>query len=205
MHTKLTRPCLLLATLLLAVPALSSCGGGEESSPDPTTHTAANGDEFNDADVAFVTDMIPHHAQATEMVNMARGHDLDPEVQQIADSILAIQTREIEAMVDWLNAWDQPVPATAQDHAHADGEAAEMDADMPGMMGEEEMADLEAAHGGEFQTMWLEMMIEHHEGALEMARTEIEDGAFPDTVRMAKDIESSQAAEIKKMQALLGS
>ena len=205
MHTKLTRLTLLLAALLLAVPALAACGGDDESSPDTSTHTAANGDEFNDADVAFVTDMIPHHAQATEMVNMARGRGLDPEVQQIADGILATQTTEIEAMVDWLTAWDQPVPATSQDHAHADGGDTEMDADMPGMMNADEMADLGAARGEEFQTMWLEMMIEHHEGAIEIARTEVEDGTFPDTVAMAKEIESSQTAEVERMQGLLDS
>ena len=205
MHTKLTRPTLLLAALLLAVPALAACGGGDESSPNATTQTAANGDEFNDADVAFATDMIPHHAQATEMVNMARGNHLDPEVQQIADGILATQTTEIETMVDWLTAWDQPIPPTSQDHANAEGEGMEMDTDMPGMMSEPEMAELKAARGEEFQTMWLEMMIEHHDGAIEMARTEVEDGTFPDTVAMAKEIESSQAAEVEKMQDLLGS
>ena len=205
MPTKPTRPALLLAALLLAVPALAACGGDSESSPDAPTQTAANGDEFNDADVAFASNMIPHHAQATEMVNTARGRGLDPEVQQIADGILATQTTEIETMVDWLTAWDQPIPATSQDHANAEGEGTERDTDMPGQMSEEEMADLESARGEEFQTMWLEMMIEHHEGAIEIAQTEVEEGTFPETIALAKDIESSQAAEIQKMQGLLGS
>jgi uncharacterized protein (DUF305 family) len=204
MRTKFTRPATLLAALLLAVPALAACGD-DEASPDAETHTAANGDEFNDADVTFATDMIPHHAQATEMVNMARGRGLDPEVQQIADAILAAQPAEIEIMVDWLTDWDQPIPATSQDHANAHGEGMEMDTDMPGMMSEDEMDDLDAARGEEFQTMWLEMMVEHHEGAIEMARTEVSDGKFADAVTLAKDIESSQAAEVEQMQGLLGS
>jgi uncharacterized protein (DUF305 family) len=203
MRTKLTRPATLLAALLLAVPTLAACG--DDDSHDTETHTAANGEEFNDADVAFATDMIPHHAQATEMVNMAMGRGLDPEVQAIADGILTTQTTEVETMVDWLTGWDQPIPATSQDHANAHGEDMGVETDMPGMMSEEEMAELEAAQGEEFQTMWLEMMIEHHEGAIEMADIEVEDGKFADAVAMAKAIQSSQADEIDEMRALLGS
>ena len=207
MRTKLTRPTLLLTALLLAVPALAACGG-DESSPDAATQTAANGDEFNDADVAFATDMIPHHAQATEMVNMTRGRGLDPEVQQIADGILATQTTEIETMVDWLTAWDQPVPPTSQDHANAEGEGEgegmEMEADMPGMMSEDEMSELKAARGEEFQTMWLEMMIEHHQGAIEMAQAEQSGGQYQPALDLAENVETAQAEEISVMEKLQG-
>ncbi len=97
---------------------LAACGGSAED----RTRTAANGDRFNDADVAFATDMIPHHAQATEMANLTLGRKgLDPRIARLAENVRATQTVEIEAMVDWLSAWDEPVPATAQDHAHAHG------------------------------------------------------------------------------------
>jgi len=206
MRKRFTRPATLLAALLLAVPFLAACGDKDDgASHDAETHTGRSGAEFNDADVTFATDMIPHHAQATEMVNMARGRGLDPEVQAIADGILAAQTTEVEMMVDWLTDWDQPIPATSQDHANAHGEGMEMDTDMPGMMSEDEMADLDTARGEEFQTMWLEMMIDHHEGAIEMAQTEGDEGEFADAVAMAKDIKTSQAAEIEQMQGLLGS
>ena len=77
--------------------------------------------------------------------------------------------------------------------------------DMPGMMSAEELDDLEAAEGAEFQTMWLEMMVKQHEGAIEMASTEEADGEFADAVAMAKSIQSSQQDEIDLMQGLLDS
>ncbi|HET9421355.1 MAG TPA: DUF305 domain-containing protein [Nocardioides sp.] len=203
---KLTRPATALAGLLLAVPGLAACGNDEDSAdPGGEVHTAANGAEYNDADVAFATDMIPHHAQATEMVSMARGRGLDAEVQAIADAILTAQPAEVETMVDWLTDWGEPIPPTSQDHANAHGEGMEPDTDLPGMMSEDEMAELDAASGEEFQTMWLEMMIEHHEGAIEMAETEIETGKYPDAVKLAESIDTAQAAEIEQMQGLLGS
>lgn len=80
-----------------------------------------------------------------------------------------------------------------------------MHSDMPGMMSAEEMGELEAAKGGEFQEMWLRMMIEHHEGAIEMSRTEPSDGQFGPAVELAENIESAQQDEISTMEALLGS
>jgi uncharacterized protein (DUF305 family) len=73
---------------------------------------------------------------------------------------------------------------------------------MGGMMTEDEMADLEAASGAEFDQMFLTMMIEHHEGAIEMARTEQEEGRYPPAVSLAEQIEAAQAAEIDTMQGL---
>ena len=107
-------------------------------------------------------------------------------------------------MVDWLNDWDQPVPETMRDHvnAHGDGEMG-MDSDMPGMMSEEEMADLEAAQSEEFEQMWLEMMIEHHEGAIEMATAEQSDGEYPAAIDLAEAIIAGQQAEIDEMHDLL--
>jgi len=194
-----------LTALLAAMSVLAACGGNDDA-PDPETHTAANGDEFNDADVEFASDMIQHHAQALAMVDLTTGRQLDPEVQQLAEDIRAAQAPEIEQMTDWLTDWDQPIPETVRDHAnaHGDGEM-EMESDMPGMMSAEEMAELEAAKGAEFQQMWLEMMTEHHEGAIEMAQTEQSDGKFGPAVDLAEDIESAQQEEISTMESLLGS
>ena len=78
------------------------------------------------------------------------------------------------------------------------------DMDMPGMATEEEMGALGEASGGAFEEMWLQMMIEHHEGAIEMAEEEVADGEFPDAVALAEDIAQAQAAEIDQMEKLLG-
>jgi uncharacterized protein (DUF305 family) len=125
--------------------ALASCGDDEsapDSTADPTaTQTASNGDVFNGADVQFATDMIPHHAQAIEMVTLTDGRTLDPEVAQIAEAIRNAQSPEVETMVDWLTAWDQEVPETSLDHANAGHDMDEMGgtdgdsmSDMPGIM-----------------------------------------------------------------------
>jgi len=192
-----------LVATLAALLALAGCGEDEPANDD--TRTASNGDEFNDADVAFATDMIQHHAQALSMVDLTLGRPIDPEVETLAEDIRAAQAPEIEQMTDWLTAWDEPVPATMRDHANAHGEG-DMDmGDMPGMMSAEDMAALEGTPDAEFQERFLQMMIEHHEGAVEMAKTEQSDGRFGPAIELAEAIESSQTDEIALMQDLLGS
>lgn len=198
----MTKKLIALVTLLATLLALGACGGNDDE-PAHESHTAANGDEFNDADVDFATDMIQHHAQALQMVDLTLGRKLDPAVQALAEDIRMAQSPEIEQMTTWLTDWDQPIPETVRDHANAHGDGMEMDSDMPGMMSAEEMSELEAAEGAGFQEMWLEMMIEHHEGAVEMARTEQSDGTFEPAVELAESIETSQEDEISTMEKLL--
>ena len=196
------------ATLLAASLATSlvACGGDEAG----TTTTDLSATEHNDTDVAFARDMIQHHAQAVAMVEMTRERDLDPEVAQLAEGIRDAQVAEIETFSDWLGEWDEEIPPTMLDHAnagHGSGDMSEtmedMDDAMPGMMSGADMDALQDA-GGDFQTMWLEMMIEHHEGAIEMARTEQQDGRYRPAVELAAEIEESQGAEIETMRDLLG-
>ena len=167
--------------------------------------SSSDGKGHNEADVEFSSDMIQHHAQALQMVDLTLGRELDPEVVALTDQIRAAQAPEIEKMADWLEEWGEPVPATSRDHAHADGhgESMEVDADMPGMMSADEMAALEKAPDQEFQDMWLEMMVEHHEGAVEMAEAEVEDGENAEAISLAEDIISAQEKEISTMQELL--
>ena len=188
----------LAATAAALTLALAGCSSSESS---------AGGSGHNDADVDFASDMIQHHAQALEMVDLTLGRELDPEVVTLTEEIRAAQAPEIEKMADWLEDWDQPVPETSRDHANAHAEdhggSAELDTDMPGMMSAEEMDALENASGAEFQTMWLEMMIEHHEGAVEMAETEVAEGESAKAIALAQEIIDAQEAEISTMQGLL--
>ncbi|GAA4362855.1 DUF305 domain-containing protein [Nocardioides caricicola] len=217
MHTRRTHPFRRTAAAVALATALSvtlaACGDDSDGSGAPSgTQTARNGDVFNDADVAFASDMVQHHAQALSMVDLTQGRPLDPQVQQLAEAIRAAQGPEIETMADWLTDWDHEVPETMRDHANAGhdmgGDMSEqmegMDTDMPGMMSAEEMDELQHASDDEFQDLWLEMMIEHHEGAVEMARAEQEDGEFADAVALAEDIETAQLQEIETMEELLG-
>ncbi|NHC22928.1 DUF305 domain-containing protein [Nocardioides sp. IC4_145] len=220
-----------LSALALSV-TLAACGDkaqtADPSVADPSaTQTASNGEVFNRADVDFATKMIPHHAQAVEMALMAQARDLSPEVAQLADDIRDAQVPEVETMTDWLTAWDQEIPETSLDHANAghdwsqDSEATEGDehsghemsgdasddssgmSSMPGMMSAEDMNALKAASDEEFEDMWLEMMIEHHTGAIEMAQAEQESGLYPDAIALAETIEADQEREIAVMEELL--
>lgn len=199
-----TRVLTTLLGALLGLLLLAACGGdrgGEDDaaggSGDPSGHNAA--------DVAFASEMIPHHAQALAMVDLTLGRDLSPEVATLAEEIRAAQTPEIEQLADWLVAWDEPVPETMRDHAnaHAPEGHGGAHADMPGMASEEEMAELESARGEDFEELFLEMMIAHHEGAVEMAEREVAEGQYGPALDLAREIGGAQQVEIERMEALL--
>ena len=193
------------ATTLVIVlaSALTACGsGGDTSGGTPAAEqTAANGDVFNDADVEFATTMIPHHADALVMVDMTQGRDLSPDFADLTEDVLSTQAPEIETMVDWLTAWGEDVPETSRDHVNSH-DMGGMDDDGTGM-DPDDMAMLDETDGDAFEQMWLEMMIEHHEGAIEMAQAEQADGAFEDAVTLAESIETGQSAEIDLMERML--
>lgn len=191
----------LSAVLAATVLVLASCG------TDNTTTSST--EVFNDADVGFATDMIPHHAQALVMVDMTRGRDLDPEFKTLTQQISDAQGPEIELMAQWLRDWDQPIPETSRDHVNAEGHSSMdgmggMDSDeMPGMMSDAELDELDSSIGSSFESMWLTMMIEHHEGAIEMAQAEVADGKYADSLALAQDIITAQEGEITQMKAML--
>lgn len=188
------RTKLIFATLATALSliGLSACGGSD---------TAAKG--FNNADVTFAQDMIPHHRQATEMAKLASERSTNPQVLDLASRITAAQQPEIDTMSGWLTSWGKKVPADT-----GSGDMAGMDhgaSSMPGMMSDKEMSSLEGATGPAFDQMFLTMMIAHHQGAIEMAATEESDGKYDDGVALAKRIQKDQAAEIAEMESLLTS
>ena len=182
---------------LLGSTALVACG--DDSEP---VAAVPDGADHNSADVRFATEMIPHHAQALHMVDMAEGRDLTPEAEQLMADIEAAQTPEIEQMSRWLEEWDQPVPDTSG--MGPMGGDMDMDmGDMVGAMSEEALAELEGAEGTVFERMWLQMMIEHHEGAIEMAEVELDEGEHAGTLDLAESIIESQRAEIELMESML--
>ena len=199
----LERVSILLLVLAMAL-GVTACGDDEKREPS-ATRTAGNGDVYNDADVEFATGMIPHHAQAIEMVVLAQDRPLDPEVARLRDQIREAQVPEVETMTDWLTAWGEEVPATSLDHGHAEHGTGGMEdvEEMPGMMTAEQMEELEQASDGAFQELWLQMMIEHHAGAIEMAQTEQREGKFPEATALAEAIEAAQQEEINLMEGLL--
>lgn len=201
--------------------ALSGCGSDNSSAGGPSaTSSSMNQSSMsadtghNDADVTFATEMIPHHQEALAMVTMTQGRHLDPAVQTLADNIKAAQTPEIKTMTGWLTSWGAAVPSTSPDNDMGDmsgmsgmpsmSSSAGSTGSMPGMMSDAEMTKLKKASGAEFQKMWLQMMIKHHKGAVQMARTEQKQGQYQPAIELAGQIIASQSKEIDTMRQLLG-
>jgi len=172
--------------------------GPQGTMPVPHVITGSLAAEVNRADVTFAQEMIPHHQQATDMAQLAETRSQDEDVQRLAAQMESAQDPEIKTMTGWLETWGEDVP----DHTSGAGHG---DADMPGMMSAAEMKRLESASGADFDRMFLEMMIKHHEGAIQMARTEQANGKNTDAIALAKQIEAAQTAEIATMRQLLGS
>ncbi|MBB2986652.1 DUF305 domain-containing protein [Terracoccus luteus] len=195
-----------------AAPSASATAGTQAGTQTGTDATSAH----NDADATFASMMIPHHEQAVTMSEMAAKSASSADVTQLASQIGAAQGPEIETMRGWLTAWDvlptddsemngmtNSDGSTATGHeGHDMGSDGSM-GDMPGMMSADEMTALGRAAGTDFDRMWLEMMVRHHEGAVEMARTETTDGQNADAKALAQQIITSQTAEITRMKALL--
>jgi len=152
------------------------------------------------ADVRFMQGMIGHHAQALEMTALLRSRSRSDGMQKLALRIDVSQADEIKMMQDWLKHRGQPVPDA---HAHhAPGAAL-----MPGMLTPEEMTKLSGATGAEFDRLFLEFMIKHHEGALTMVADLFSTagaGQEPEIFAFASDVDADQRMEIDRMLAMPG-
>ncbi len=224
------RATIVPAAVLTAVLALSACGGSEPgdtgsmpgmegSTPSSSSATSGSpsadagaGEGFNDEDVAFAQMMSVHHAQAIEMSDVLLAEDgIEGPVTGLAEQIKTSQAPEIEQMTALLEGWGAEVPATdagsmeGMDHGGGTDHGGSTDTGgMPGMMTEEDMTALDAA-GPEASRLFLEMMTEHHTGAVEMAQSEVDAGADPEAIALAETIITSQESEIAQMQDLLAS
>jgi uncharacterized protein (DUF305 family) len=180
------------ATAALAAAALSvtACGtlgmGGMDGTDLP--------DDVNAADVMFVQMMIPHHEQAIVMADLVLDTDgIDPRVIDLADQIKAAQGPEISQMEQWLDDWG--IPAMPDGHGGHGG--------MDGMLSDEELQRLDDAEGADATCLFLEGMIVHHEGAIDMARDLMRDGQNAHVRMLAEAIVASPQAEIDLMRDLL--
>jgi uncharacterized protein (DUF305 family) len=199
-----TRTIALATTIAIATALLAGCttapsntpgnGNGQTatSSPGATSSPSAS-DAHNDADVMFAMMMIPHHQQAVEMADMILAKSgIDPQITALAQKIKDAQQPEITLMEGWLDAWgvgDQNDMMDDMDHGN-------------GMMSDGDMSALESAGDADAGRIFLEQMIQHHEGAIDMATDQVEDGHNPDAVTLAQNIITSQTAEITVMEGL---
>ncbi|MGX1159930.1 uncharacterized protein (DUF305 family) [Arthrobacter sp. SLBN-100] len=169
-----------------SMPGTNHSSSGMMSSSAPAASA-----EHNAADTMFAQGMIPHHEQAVEMSEMMlQKKDIPSAVTDLATRIKAAQAPEIETMTGWLKSWNESATMGA---GHS----------MDGMMGEDDLKQLEAAQGTEAAKNFLQQMIVHHEGAVMMAKTETAQGKNVDAIKLSKDIVTAQEAEIKEMKELL--
>jgi uncharacterized protein (DUF305 family) len=165
-------------------------GPSTTSAPGASSASAAGQQQHNQADVVFVQNMVSHHSQAIVMSQMARNRATSPKVKDLAARIEAEQDPEIQQMRDLLTAWKAPAgpagmgPMGGMGHQGQGG--------MPGM-----------TTGGAFDRMFLQMMIVHHQGAIDMSQTELAQGSNPAAHQLAQKIIDTQQAEIAEMQDLL--
>jgi uncharacterized protein (DUF305 family) len=154
---------------------------------------------YTAADVRFMQGMIGHHAQALEMTALVPSRTTRDQMRQLATRIEISQADEIQMMQDWLRARGAKPP---DPHAHH-GEGAML---MPGMLPPGEMAALAAAKGADFDRLFLEFMIKHHEGALVMVDELFSvagAGQQSDIFTFASDVDADQRMEIERMGAML--
>ncbi|MDX2192483.1 MAG: DUF305 domain-containing protein [Gemmatimonadales bacterium] len=179
----------------------------DQSKLNPAAIAAADGGipPFTPADVAFMSGMIHHHAQAILMAKWAASHGASPTVRTLAGRIDVSQTDEIEFMQRWLAERKQPVPdGRSDEHAHHMGHAS--GPMMPGMLTPEQLKALDAAQGKAFDELFLKFMIQHHQGALSMLEALFSaPGAGNDgqVFKFASDVEADQSTEIQRMTSML--
>jgi uncharacterized protein (DUF305 family) len=199
-----TRRAASVIAVVTALAFTGGCGGDHDSgghSTDQQTAVSAGASastdaaRHNDADVAFAQGMIPHHQQAVEMAALAATRAANPKVKDLAAKIAAAQGPEITQLTGLLSAWGASPPVTSRGHDTHES--------MPGMMSDADESALEKAGGRGFDMKFLEMMIKHHEGALQMAATQQRQGQNPEAKALSRKIETDQTAEIQQMQAML--
>jgi uncharacterized protein (DUF305 family) len=172
------RIVLALATAIL----LAACNQGGDKQASGAATAAPN-----DADVTFTQNMIPHHQQAIEMAKLVDAHTKRPQLRTLADAITTSQGQEITLMQGWLRSWGKPATPEGTDHGAMH---------MPGMMSEADMRQLRVTKDKDFNLLFMDMMTAHHQGAIEMANTELRDGALPEVKQLAQHIIDAQQAEI---------
>lgn len=168
---------------------------------------------YTEADVRFMTDMIGHHEQAILIARWAGTHGAGDEIGRLAARIINAQQDEIRIMQQWLVNRNRPLPASINDSTAAHGSSHDQHAghggshaSMPGMLNAEELAQLDAARGSDFDMLFLRMMIRHHRGAVTMVEElfATDRAAHDETVfKFANDVQVDQRTEVARMERML--
>jgi uncharacterized protein (DUF305 family) len=193
----------------LFVAALAAGCASAPSAPAAGLHATPAGLgrlPYSDADVDFRSGMIPHHAQAVIMAGWAPSHGARKDVAILCERIVVGQSDEIATMQNWLRDRGQAVPDATSTRHKMKMEGMEHEMLMPGMLTDEEMAALDRARGPDFDRLFLNGMIRHHQGAIDMVDVLFKSfGAAQDELvfKFASDVYADQSTEIDRMNKML--
>jgi uncharacterized protein (DUF305 family) len=203
----------VVAAMAIRAPLASAQGAPTPRQPTPSDLAAmakAKSDSVNrpytKPDIDFMRGMIAHHAQALLMAGWARSHGASPSIQTLCDRITNAQKDEINIMQTWLRDRAQPVPEAKPIPLKMTMDGMEHEMLMPGMLTDEQLKELDAARGPEFDTLFLRFMIQHHQGAVSMVDDlRSRDGAAQDELvfKLSTDIHVDQTTEIARMRRML--
>jgi uncharacterized protein (DUF305 family) len=198
----------MIAALALSVLIAGSAGvrGQQPPASDPKPRPDLVRAPYSAADVEFMQGMIPHHAQAVLFAGWAKSHGARPDIQVLCDRMVVAQRDEIGFMRTWLRDRGEMVPAPDATHHRMKMNGVEHDMLMPGMLTPDELAKLDKARGPDWDRLFLESMVRHHQGAITMVDTLFESyGALQDEdiYKFASDIYADQGIEIERMTKML--
>ena len=203
-------PWCLAAALVLAGLVNPLAAQKDSAPPPPKSDPAPRPDlvrePYSEADVEFMSGMIPHHAQAVLIAGWAASHGARPDLRTMCERMVVSQRDEIETMRNWLRDRGEPVPAPDATHHRMKMNGMEHDMLMPGMLSAEELAQLDQARNAEWDALFIKAMIRHHQGALKMVDDLYETrGALQDEdlFKFVSDLYADQTAEIERMEKML--
>jgi uncharacterized protein (DUF305 family) len=205
-----------LTVIALVTSVITGCtGGSQEPSAKPSSYTVSvpvvqpgrpgetattlapgqsaprpQAAEWNGADLYFVTMMVQHHTQALRMARLADGRAADDQVLAVARRITAAQAPEIQNLKGWLAARDQKLVTVDDEHAHG----------MPGAVTPTQIEGLARTKGAAFDQLFLDLMVKHHVGAVQMAEDVTIKGSDLAVQELAAEVSAGQSAEIRRME-----
>lgn len=183
------RRAAILVAAVAGLAGVAACGSDPEA--------------FDDADVSYATDVTAHHAQTLQVLDLSLGrHTLGPELGALADETRQQMFAEVDVTQKWLKTHDQPVPKTALQHTHDDKQT--YDTSIVGMLSADQMHQLEVTNDRDFQSAWLEALIAHEEGAVELARTAVDDAQNADLAKAAETDLKYHEDQLAKLRDLAG-
>lgn len=191
-----TRRLSAAALALALVVLVTGCSGSHEAHQMSGMPSAMTGTSSGSGDVMFAQMMIPHHEQAVVMADLAPTRAASPVIKDLAAEIKAAQQPEIDQMSAWLEEWGVPVMDADEAMSAHGGHG------MAGMLTPAQLDELAASSGPQFDRLFAEYMILHHEGAIDMAQ-DVVDSSDPRVASLASAIITTQDAEIGALQAFL--